>query len=186
MKSFPGVARLTFTDRGRTELSKLEWKGEEDNSFEDGGTFTYALPPAGAYIPPQNAVPKKSQLVRPRPDQALFRKTLGLAYGQACSVTGCMVDQVLEAAHIDDYIAPDSNHPSNGILLRRDIHALFDAHLIAIEPDTHVIHVAPMAQQKGGYTEWQGRKITLPKEETHQPDPGALKRRWQKFNAAHR
>ena len=92
--------------------------------------------------------------------------------------------KALEAAHIDDYRALESNNARNGLLLRRDIHALFDAHLIAIEPGCHVVHVAAKAKGMGGYDEFHGKKIKLPAEKSHHPDSAALKRRWDTFKSS--
>jgi hypothetical protein len=183
----PGVARLTFADPERTHLLKFEWQAEGETDFIDGGTFevSYELPPAPPYAPPTQSASKVEQWVVPRPGQKLFRKSLGVAYDEKCCVTGCCVENVLEAAHIDDYLAPESDHVSNGLLLRSDIHVLFDANLLAIEPSTHRIHISPSAKCEDGYAEWQGRKIFLPEEKTHQPNVGALKRRWEKFKSAH-
>jgi len=181
-----GIARLTFTDADRTKLVRFEWQDERDKAFSEGARFEceYKLPPAPPYTMPTVPAPKVEQMVRPRPGQALFRTSMHLAYDQRCCVTGSSVAEALEAAHIDDYRAPDSNNARNGLLLRRDIHALFDAHLIAIEPGSHMVHVAPSARGSGGYAEWHGRKITLPVEKSHHPDPAALKRRWANFTAS--
>jgi putative restriction endonuclease len=50
-------------------------------------------------------------------------------------VTGCTVLAVLEAAHIKPYRGERDNHSENGLLLRSDIHTLFDLDLLGIEPD---------------------------------------------------
>ena len=73
-------------------------------------------------------------LRRERLGQQWFRKQLIAAYDGRCAVSGCGVNEALEAAHIENYSGPKSQVASNGILLRRDFHALFDAHLISFEP----------------------------------------------------
>ena len=50
---------------------------------------------------------------------------------------------VLEAAHLTPYLGPETNHVTNGLLLRADLHTLFDTGAIAIDPTTKVILVAP-------------------------------------------
>lgn len=72
-------------------------------------------------------------LRRERIGQQRFRTELFEAYTGRCAVSGCSVDEALEAAHIENYSGPKSQVVSNGILLRRDLHSLFDAHLISFK-----------------------------------------------------
>ena len=69
-------------------------------------------------------------LQRRRVGQQRFREQLFEAYDGCCAVSDCAVDTVLEAAHIESYSGRRSQTVNNGILLRCDLHALFDAHLI--------------------------------------------------------
>jgi putative restriction endonuclease len=72
--------------------------------------------------------------IKLRRGQKAFRNSLLKAHPQGCQVTGCNVASVLEAAHIKSYRGDDDNHVSNGLLLRTDIHTLFDLDLLRIEP----------------------------------------------------
>jgi len=83
-----------------------------------------------------------ASIVRRR-GQPAFRAALIKAYGGRCAVTGCDVLDALEAAHIFPYLDGETNAVSNGLLLRADIHTLFDLRLIAIDPDTRTVLVAP-------------------------------------------
>jgi hypothetical protein len=69
------------------------------------------------------------QQIRKRRGQSQFRNALLQRYGRRCLVTGCSVVAVLEAAHIDPYRSDINHHPGNGLLLRADIHTLFDLDL---------------------------------------------------------
>lgn len=70
-----------------------------------------------------------------RPQQGEFRRKLIETYGR-CMVSGCRVENVLDAAHIIPFRdIRTSNHLSNGLLISVDIHRLFDCGLIAIDPD---------------------------------------------------
>ncbi len=73
-----------------------------------------------------------------RPDQADFRVSLMSRYNGTCAITGCNVEATLQAAHVIPFSESIAlrNEPSNGLLLRADIHALLDKALIAIDPDT--------------------------------------------------
>lgn len=66
--------------------------------------------------------------------QAAFRRSLMAAYNERCAVIGCAIADVLEAAHILPYRGAETNHPANGLLLRTDLHTLFDCGLISVDP----------------------------------------------------
>lgn len=75
--------------------------------------------------------------VRVRPAQAAFKARL-LAAQATCLISGCGIVQLLDAAHI----VPVSRHggytPGNGLLLRKDLHALFDAGLLRVDQNGRV------------------------------------------------
>ncbi|SFJ53765.1 HNH endonuclease [Bradyrhizobium sp. cf659] len=64
-------------------------------------------------------------------------------YGQSrCCMCGIRASQLLDAAHIVDVSAGGSDHKRNGLILCASHHRAYDAHLIAIRPDTHEILAA--------------------------------------------
>jgi len=77
-----------------------------------------------------------------RRGQARFRRQLIRRFGGRFAVTGCAVTAALEAAHVSPYRTESDNVPSNGILLRSDIHTLYDLDLVGIDPEhlTVVLH----------------------------------------------
>jgi len=78
-----------------------------------------------------------------RPDQQFFSQTIRENYRNKCAVTGCVTRAALEAAHISTQKGLDNNSPANGILLRSDIHALFDRLLITLSVDGMQLEVSP-------------------------------------------
>jgi putative restriction endonuclease len=76
-------------------------------------------------------------LVRPRLGQGTFRVMVTDAYSRRCAITGERTLPALEAAHIKPFAQGGSHEPTNGLLLRRDIHALFDAGYVTVTPDMH-------------------------------------------------
>lgn len=87
-----------------------------------------------------------------RPEQQVFREEIRRNYRDRCAVTGCATPAALEAAHIGTSKGSDNNSPSNGILLRSDIHALFDRLLITLSADGGMIDVSPELDDPGyGY-----------------------------------
>jgi len=71
-----------------------------------------------------------------RRGQPKFRKNLLQLYGGKCAISGTEIDAVLEACHVSFHSLSGINNSANGILLRADIHTLFDEDLIRIDPDT--------------------------------------------------
>ena len=82
-----------------------------------------------------------AEVVR-RQGQRAFRKKLLDAYDGKCAVSRCALGWVLQAAHISPYRGPDTNKPDNGLLLRADIHTLFDLGLLSVNPDTLAVRIA--------------------------------------------
>jgi hypothetical protein len=108
-----------------------------------------------------------------RQGQAQFRKLLLTAYGGRCAITDCDLEEALEAAHIIAYLGKKTNHVQNGLLLRADLHSLFDRGLLGIHPPgwTVVLH---SRLEKTQYGFLQGRRIALPLEKGARPSPEAL------------
>jgi putative restriction endonuclease len=97
---------------------------------------------------PENGVPEYGELVqvRPRLGQGSFRVLVTDAYDRSCAISGEHTLPVLDAAHIKPF--PQVGHRvSNGILLRSDIHRLFDHGYITITPDYH-IEVSPQLKRE--------------------------------------
>lgn len=93
-----------------------------------------------------------------RQGQPAFRKALIEAYGGACVITGCTFTAILEAAHVHPYMGDHTNVASNGLLLRTDIHTLFDLCLIAIDPESLTVLVSPQLDPTE-YAHLRGRKL---------------------------
>jgi hypothetical protein len=115
-------------------------------------------------------------LRRLRRHQSLFRDKLLTAYDGRCAITGVSVPQVLEAAHIDPHSESGDNRSENGLLLRADLHALFDEGLIEIEPDTLQIHVSGIVEDPA-YRSLHGQRLRDRTDGGH-PLTAALRARW--------
>jgi putative restriction endonuclease len=74
-------------------------------------------------------------LVKPRLGQGAFRIAVTDAYGRQCAVSGGRVLPALEAAHIKPYGEGGTHDVSNGLLVRRDIHSVFDAGYVTVDSD---------------------------------------------------
>lgn len=77
-------------------------------------------------------------LVKPRLGQGLFRALVTDAYERKCAITGEKVLPVLEAAHIRPYRLDGPHQVDNGVLLRSDLHRLFDDGYITVTPSLRI------------------------------------------------
>jgi putative restriction endonuclease len=86
---------------------------------------------------PFNAVPRYGapQIMRPRLGQGAFRLTVTDAYERCCAISGEKTLPILDAAHIRSYGEGGEHDPSNGLLLRTDIHRLFDLGYVTVSDD---------------------------------------------------
>jgi putative restriction endonuclease len=109
-----------------------------------------------------------------RQGQPGFRRTLMKAYGSRCAVSSYDAPQALEAAHIVPYRGPVTNHPSNGLLLRADLHSLFDLGLVAVDPDEWRLLLSPDIRMSS-YEKFHGAEIRRPSDPSLHPSAEALK-----------
>lgn len=75
-----------------------------------------------------------AQQIYVRQGGAAFRTAALRNFDRRCAITGCDVVPVLEAAHIVPYLGAHTNAEDNALLLRADLHTLFDQHLMSISP----------------------------------------------------
>ncbi len=108
-----------------------------------------------------------------RRGQQSFRDALIAAYNKRCAITGCSVLDVLEAAHIYPYRGPDTNKVPNGLLLRSDIHTLFDCGLLAIDSSKMTVLIAPKLRDSE-YKALHGHKLFVPENPAQHPSSKAL------------
>jgi len=106
------------------------------------------------------------QLVYPRLGQGSFRVLVTDAYQRRCAITGEKTLPVLEAAHIRPYTNEGLHEISNGVLLRSDLHTLFDRGYLGIDPDDRRVVVSPRIREEFSngrhYYELHGQPIAIP------------------------
>jgi HNH endonuclease len=114
-----------------------------------------------------------AEAINYRRGQTEFRDKLIEIYGGKCTITGCDAKEALEAAHIIPYRLDQNNDPENGLLLRADIHTLFDLGLLAInDSDMSVI----LSKELNGtvYENLHGRRLRLPRRHKNVPNKSFL------------
>lgn len=116
-------------------------------------------------------------LVRPRLGQGAFRILVTDSYQRRCAVSGERTLPALDAAHIRPFADGGLHEASNGILLRRDIHSLFDAGYVTISPELKFV-VSPKIREEfengRHYYELHGKEIAKPDSLTRRPEISAL------------
>mgnify|MGYP000167958871 FL=1 len=103
----------------------------------------------------------------------MFRQELLDAYEGRCAFTGYDFTGALEACHIVPYQGPGTNHVTNGLLLRADIHTLFDIGKMAVRTSDMTLIIADELKE-GSYGHLSGRSITLPIDPVARPNVDAL------------
>lgn len=106
------------------------------------------------------------QMVRPRLGQGAFRLAVTDAYERRCAVSGEKTLPILDAAHIRSYGDGGARDPANGLLLRTDIHRLFDLGYVTVSGDRRfeVSHRLKADFDNGRhYYDLHGAKVRAPR-----------------------
>jgi putative restriction endonuclease len=116
-------------------------------------------------------------LIRPRLGQGAFRLNVMLEYQRRCAVTGEKIWRVLEAAHIRPYAQGGEHEVTNGLLLRTDIHRLFDLGYVTVT-DTGRLEVGRRLKEdfENGrdYYAMHGRELAGPAKPNLRPSRAAI------------
>jgi putative restriction endonuclease len=137
--------------------------------------------PAAAPVVLGGPLPRYGEpaLVRPRLGQGSFRLAVTDAYESACAVTDEHSLPALDAAHIRAYEAEGPHDVPNGVLLRSDLHRLFDRGYVGITPE-HRFVVSPRlrADFSNGrsYYPLDGKPVRMPASPSERPHAEFL--RW--------
>ena len=118
------------------QLMRYEAIEALQGKLEESGRLAVATPVQEVVVEEGKRVEQVRRVIRE--GQANFRKQLIAYYGATCMVTGTAQASVIDAAHIVAYNGASTNALSNGLLLRKDIHALFDAGLLRLTEDCRV------------------------------------------------
>lgn len=116
-------------------------------------------------------------LVRPRLGQGAFRLAVMDGYERRCAVTGEKTLPILDAAHIKAFSAGGEHDVANGLLLRTDIHRLFDLGYVTVSPDSRFeVSGRLKADFDNGkhYYDLHGTRLRSPQRGTPPPATDAL------------
>jgi putative restriction endonuclease len=119
----------------------------------------------------------KPVLSLPRLGQGSFRVIVTDAYERRCSVTGERTLPALDAAHIRRYRDGGPHDPRNGLLLRTDLHRLFDKGYLTVTPDLRVEvsrRIKEEFENGRDYYALHGHQLRPPRFAEMSPDPKFL------------
>ncbi|WP_196811808.1 pentapeptide repeat-containing protein, partial [Dolichospermum circinale] len=174
-------ANFCDTDLSQTHNKLTTVSTLKDAYYNDETKFPERLHPTTVHKIPQKAAQKISQMIwsnyqdpqwikellnnkgesqkylPSRERQQEFKEELTKKYGYKCLISGCEIKEIIEAAHIIPYSKIESHDVANGLLLRVDLHRLFDAHLIAIHPTTRKVLISEQIAKD--YQDIRGIKI---------------------------
>jgi HNH endonuclease len=125
----------------------------------------------------------KPQVVLPRLGQGSFRLIVADAYEGRCALSSSRILHVLDSAHIKPYASSGTHSPTNGMLLRQDIHTLFDLGYVTVTSEYKVEISKKMKEEfENGieYRSMHGSQIHLPKIEQFRPSAKMLE--WHNEN----
>jgi putative restriction endonuclease len=122
-------------------------------------------------------------LMRQRLGQGAFRMAITDGYGRRCAVSGEKTLPILDAAHIRAYGAGGGHDIANGLLLRTDIHRLFDLGYVTVtESGAFAVSERLKADFDNGahYYAMQGKEVARPQAGFAPPSAEALS--WHREN----
>lgn len=124
-------------------------------------------------------------LVSPRLGQGSFRALVTDAYSYRCAISKERTLPVLQAAHIRPYADGGQHELSNGLLLRSDLHTLFDQHYLTIEPNKKTIIVSRRIREQfengRDYYALKDRLVTEPQDVFAVPSTENLTFHFERF-----
>jgi len=168
-------------------LDPIKWYVHKYDTETGDALLVRGIKPAG--VSDDNADPDdedsgqpddvQQRAIKIRRGQTKFREQLLAAYGRVCAVTECKIVDLLEAAHIQPHAIEPNYSVTNGLLLRADIHTLFDLNLLSIDSRFRIC-LAPELR-KSEYRCYDGKMIRLPATPSEIPSMRYLDQRYEDF-----
>ena len=144
--------------------------------------FPHRPPSASTHCPATLPAANQPQLpdprlYRPRLGQGTFRVLVTDSYQRRCAVTGEKALPVLDAAHIRPVAEGGQHRLDNGLLLRTDVHRLYDKGYVTVTPDGRFLVSRRLKTDFDNgepYMPYNDKKIWMPGDPVSQPDREAL------------
>lgn len=149
---------LCESPASQLSLRRLDWEAFETAVSRAGGSEALTVIEASSKMISGG---HRTANVRVRLGQPAFRRNLLAKTGAVCAFTGEAPVDALEAAHLYSYAKVGEHRPHGGLLLRRDLHRLFDLGLIAVNPATLTIDIAPSLATYPTYMQLSGQPLAV-------------------------
>jgi putative restriction endonuclease len=121
----------------------------------------------------------EGQRGRVRLRQGAFRVMVTDAYERRCAISGERALPVLQAAHIVPVASGGQNRLDNGLLLRSDVHTLFDRGYITVTPEHRILVATKRLKEDFDngepYAPFHGTMLHAPGSKGDRPSPQQLK-----------
>jgi len=121
------------------DVSATMLKYRQDPFTQELATDSLVLESPGIY---------REALTKVRIGQGAFKALVTQAYDKKCAISGEKTLPVLEAAHIQPFSQAGPNSLGNGLLLRSDLHKLFDRHYLTIDANDLVVQVSSRIKEE--------------------------------------
>jgi putative restriction endonuclease len=119
----------------------------------------------------------RDRLVRARVGQQAFKGLVLTSYDRRCAITGNHIQPILQAAHIRPVAEEGQNRVDNGLLLRSDVHTLFDLGYLGIN-ERYELQVSRLLREEWGngreFYDQAGRAIRVPSNQSNRPGRAAI------------
>ena len=163
---------LCFSPRSQLSIRGMDWSkliSALDDAKVDAGQLTHLN------LREDAARGHAIRSVRSRLGQAAFRKKLLDRFDAICAFSGANPESVLEAAHLYSYAQVGVHHDHGGLLMRRDLHSLFDAGLLAVSHSSLTVDLAEELLGYASYAHLQGVTLSV---ELSDLETDWLRRHW--------
>jgi hypothetical protein len=170
-----GTLKLTFAGDDRAGEPVVEWRyAKPGDTFKRYDVEIHQSdidrsPPPSGIADQEDRRKRVERRIAVRRGQPAFRDALMDAYERRCAISGCEIEEVLEAAHINPFMGDHTNRVTNGLLLRADVHTLFDCGLVTVNADYSIDapkHIRDHYKLR--------ETLFLPTDPAQRPDPKAL------------
>ncbi|TDC52003.1 HNH endonuclease [Jiangella ureilytica] len=141
---------LCESPKSQLSIRQVRWSAFQSSVSSRGAQWAIdrVLHRTSDFIFPQG---HRLSVVRVRRGQRPFRERLLISHGEICAFTGRAPGRALEAGHLYSYAQLGIHHEHGGLLLRRDIHRLFDDGWLAVNPDSLRIDVSANLERYDQY-----------------------------------
>ncbi len=152
-----GIRNCCLYPRSQHSIREIDWAQLAEHV---GPLASASIRRLGTLGTPSPSGHRKA-MARVRIGQGAFREMLLKRFDGVCAFTGRQPRAAVEAAHLYSFAELGTHEEEGGLLLRRDVHRLFDLGHLAVCPETQVIQVCPSLQEFPTYSALHGQPLRV-------------------------